>query len=308
MTALHGVALSATAAHWLATTTTARVLNVFDRACNLMNQNGDVLALVTSARGLTPFALVVQAETDAPFRGLPADSPVRTAPGAKRLWLGPLQVDYAAAQLWEACPDWPAIRALYGAGSLAQLAGLVGEVELPDDSLLDLFRPASSGNSHAAALMVRARPAAEQLVAGLSRRDDRLAVAGAQSLAGLGGGLTPAGDDFIVGVLLAAWAGLYGPGAEYLSPALVAAAAPRTTTLSGAYLRAAAVGECTAHWHTLFAAQQHGDHRAAREAVQALVSIGHTSGADALAGFSAVHFMQPLSGSNALQPSSLFLT
>ena len=293
MTALHGVALASSAAHWLASTTTARVLNVFDRACNLINQHNTVLALVTSARGLTPFALVVEAATDVPFRGLPVESQVCNAPDEKRLWLGPLRIDYGAAKLWEARPDWNALRAIYCAGGLAQLAGLVGEIDLPSGSLLDLYRPAPGGTSLAATLMARATQGAEQLVAGLSLRDEHLASTGALALAGLGGGLTPAGDDFIVGALRAAWAGLYGPGAEQLGPALVAAAAPRTTTLSAAYLHAAAAGECIVHWHTLFAAQQRGDSHATRAAVQSLVSIGHTSGADALAGFLSVHFMQP---------------
>jgi hypothetical protein len=129
-----------------------------------------------------------------------------------------------------------------------------------------------------------------RLVAGVARREVSDATAGAQTLAGLGGGLTPAGDDFIVGVLLAAWAGLYAPGAHMLAPSLAEAAAARTTTLSAAYLRAAAQGECIAHWHALFAALVQADGAALPAAVSALVSIGHTSGADALAGFLAVHY------------------
>ncbi len=292
MPALLGVALAAAAQQWLAATTTARVLNVFDRACNLLNQDDAVLALVTSERGLTPFGLVVAAEERTPFRGLPANSPVRVDQRNNRLTIGALLIDYSAAALWEARPAWPALVHLFrdDPARLAHLAALASEVELPG-SLLDLLRPVAGDTALTQALLARARQGAWTLAQGLAVLDSDQAALGARTLAGLGGGLTPAGDDFIVGALLAAWAGLYGTGVEQLAAAVVAAAAPRTTTLSAAYLRAAAQGECSAHWHALFEAQLRDDWPATRAAMQSLVSIGHTSGADALAGFLAVHYV-----------------
>jgi hypothetical protein len=116
------------------------------------------------------------------------------------------------------------------------------------------------------------------------------AIWAAQTLAGRGAGLTPAGDDFIVGALLAVWAGLLpspsgrGVGGEgELCAPIASAVAPRTTTLSGAYLHAAARGECTEQWHNLFNAIV--QHKNPRLELEALLAIGHTSGADALAGF-----------------------
>ena len=288
--ALQGVAFTAAARQWLTSTTAARVLNVFDRACNLLNQDGAVLALVTSERGLTPFGLVVAGAARAPFRGVPADSPVRVDPD--RLSVGPLLIDFGAAALWDARPAWPALTRLFGAdpARLGRLAALASEVEL-EGSLLDLFRPVAGDTALAQALLARARQGAWTLVQGLAVLDSDQATLGARTLAGLGGGLTPAGDDFIVGALLAVWAGLYGPGAEELAGAVAAAAAPCTTTLSAAYLNAAGQGECSAHWHALFEAQLCDDWPATRAAMQSLVSIGHTSGADALAGFLAVHYV-----------------
>jgi hypothetical protein len=291
MAVLRAVALAPAAAQWLRTTTQARLLNVFDRACNLINADDAGLALVTSERGLTPFALVVDSSQPAPFRGLPAGSPVRPTPAARRLALGPLLIDYGAAVLWEARPAWLAVANMFAddPAVLPRLAALAAEAGIAG-SLLDLFRPAGA-SALGPALFWRAHSGANHLVRGLATHAAGLAEAGAVSLAGLGGGLTPAGDDFIVGALLAAWAGLYGAGAARLGPGIVAAAVPRTTTLSGAYLRAAAHGECAAHWHALFAALQRRDWLSARAAVQALVIIGHTSGADALAGFLAVHYV-----------------
>ena len=47
---------------------------------------------------------------------------------------------------------------------------------------------------------------------------------------------------------------LIGAGAERQAAQIAEAAAPRTTTLSAAYLRAAARGECSAYWHSTFEA------------------------------------------------------
>lgn len=303
MPVLQAVRQAPGAARWLAETTSARVLSVFDRACNLISSDGAVLALVTSERGLTPFGLVVEADDPAPFRGVPASSTVWLARPERVLSVGLLQVRYAEAAVWEARPDWAALRTLFAdsQGPLGGLADLAEAVTL-QGSLLDLYRTRNSSDPLAQAMLARARRGAKRLVQGLARRDQAEAMAGAQTLAGVGGGLTPAGDDFIVGTLLAAWAGLYGDGATALAPALAEAAASRTSTLSAAYLRAAAQGECSAHWHTLFAGLVQGDRTAAQAAVSALVSIGHTSGADALAGFLAIHY-EPWLGRAPAQPA-----
>jgi hypothetical protein len=292
MTTLRAVALAPAAAGWLAAASAARVLNVFERACNLINEEGTVLGLVTTERGLGPFAMVVEGEARAPFRGLPADSPVRVQPEAQVLSIGPLRIEYGTAARWDARPDWVDVARHYAgqAGSPARLAEMAEAVEL-SGSLLDLYRPALRGTALSQALLTMARPGSQALVGGLAAGDGEQAMTGARALAGLGGGLTPAGDDFIVGALLAAWAGLYGPGTAALGPGVAGAAVPRTTTLSAAYLKAAAQGECIAQWHALFRAQQREDLGATRAAVGALVSIGHTSGADALAGFLAVHYV-----------------
>jgi hypothetical protein len=122
------------------------------------------------------------------------------------------------------------------------------------------------------------------------------------ALAGLGGGLTPAGDDFICGALFAGWAGLLplsqrerGPGGEGELSSIANSAASRTTTLSAAYLRAAARGECMALWHSLFEALRSSDASALPSVVESLLAVGHTSGADALAGFiAAYHWHVPV--------------
>ena len=62
-------------------------------------------------------------------------------------------------------------------------------------------------------------------------------------------------------------------------------AVPRTTTLSGAFLRAAARGECSVSWHNLLGALGDGVEIRVATAASEVMAHGATSGADSLAGF-----------------------
>jgi phosphohistidine swiveling domain-containing protein len=297
---LRALCLTPSAREWLAHTTAARVLNSFERACNLINQEDEILALVTSERGLTPFALVVASEAGSPFRGVSAASRVRVRPDG--LSVDSLYINIESAGLWDPVPDWPALRPLL-AGNPALLEALtVTALEVTvRGSLLELYRlrpVLRSGGGRGSldqVLLERVRRGGTELVNGFLAGSPEHCLVGARLLAGSGGGLTPAGDDFMVGVLLGVWAGLFGEGREQLGRSMVRTAAPLTTTLSAAYLRAAARGECAQHWHALFRALLASDASAIHVAVQALTTIGHTSGADALAGFlSCCHFTNQL--------------
>ena len=232
---LTALSLTPAAREWLSHTTSARVLNVFDRACNLINQEEAILALVTSERGLTPFAMVVAPAARTPFRAVSETSAVRVE--SNRLRVGDLQIEFGAASVWNPTPDWPAVRRLFAdqAGLIEALTAAAIEAA-PAGSLLELFSRAEARTTNAL-MLERTREGAVMLGNGLRGGAVEGCVAGAKRLAGLGGGLTPAGDDFIVGVLLAVWAGLYGDGREQLGVAIAGAAAPSTTALSAAYLR-----------------------------------------------------------------------
>ncbi len=126
------------------------------------------------------------------------------------------------------------------------------------------------------------------LLEGWSGADDTWA-GPAVALAGLGHGLTPAGDDFLCGAM--AWAWLAHPEPEAFCQPLVRAAAPRTTALSAAWLRTAAAGEFSAPWHRLLGAlaNEQGHPAEIEAAVREALAHGATSGADILAGLLALH-------------------
>jgi hypothetical protein len=264
----------------------ARLLAVFERACDLITQDGDVLALVTPQIGDGPLNIVVDGAEEL-FAGVDPGAPVTLELEEERLWIGGLGVDLGGATVWEPRPDWHALRARRAA--IAPHLPLLQALCLrhaPPDSLLALLGAPPPGGAPAGAILSTAQEAAEVLREGWGG-DLGWLQEGATELAGLGGGLTPAGDDFLTGAMLWAWLAHPTPGP--LCRALAEVAVPRTTALSAAFLRAAAQGECSAPWHALLAALSEGPIKGKETeitaAAQAVLAHGATSGADGLAGF-----------------------
>jgi hypothetical protein len=252
----------------------ARALAVFDHACDLVTTDGDVVALVTPQIGDGPLNIVVEAEPGG-FAAVEPGMPSRLAGRAQHpvplLRVGGLGVVLEGAAIWEPCPDWSVLR--------AGRAVIVGR--LPLLRIVALRHAPAVGRDGVLSCAV-AREAAATLWAGW--KGDLVQVReGTARLAGLGGGLTPAGDDFLIGAML--WAWLAHPIPLAFCHTLLTAAAPRTTTLSAAFLRAAAQGECNAAWHRLLAALEMGAEDELAATVREVLAYGATSGADALAGF-----------------------
>ena len=176
--------------------------------------------------------------------------------------------------------------------ALASLWDLV-RAAAPDDSLVTVVNPRSRQPVRSP-LGRRVRPAVESLLAALQAGDREGVAQGTGALAGLGPGLTPAGDDLLVGLMagLHMWnRPLLGSGwsAEEACRAIAETAAPRTTTLSAAWLRAAAGGEFAEPWHQLAAALGGQSRNELQVAVDRILREGATSGADALAGLLALY-------------------
>ena len=258
----------------------ARVLAVFERACDLVTDDGAVVALVTPQIGDGPLNIVVDGSTGL-FADLQSDAPV-TLEG-ERLWVGGLRVDLRGATVWEPRPDWERLRTRRAtiAASLPLLRDLCLRRASASVFLGLLGAPSPSGGLDGAILST-AKRAIEALREGWAGDLARLQE-GAAGLAGLGGGLTPAGDDFLAGAML--WSWLAHPDPGRFCQILVEAAAPRTTTLSAAFLRAAARGECSAAWHRLLLALSKGAEEEIRAAVRGVLAHGASSGADSLTGF-----------------------
>jgi hypothetical protein len=107
----------------------------------------------------------------------------------------------------------------------------------------------------------------------------------AQNLAGLGLGLTPAGDDFLLGAIYAARIIHPREKAQSITGTIASAAIPRTSSLSATWMHAAARGLVGEAWFDFFDELKIPGLPSIESSLHRLLSIGHTSGADALAGF-----------------------
>ena len=129
------------------------------------------------------------------------------------------------------------------------------------------------------ALAEHAQPAIEALDEWL--RHGLAVPGGASGLIGLGPGLTPSGDDYLGGMMVALHAVARDAQARALWRWLQPLLAAGTSALSAAHLAAAAEGE--GH-EALHAALQ----EPSAESLERLDAVGHCSGWDALAGAAAV--------------------
>jgi hypothetical protein len=283
---LQGLTIAPSAQTWLAKAELPRLLHVFGPACNLVDENGNLLSVVLSSIGPQPFALVVRLEDDGqelPFdfgHHLSLDSSVSLEDGL--LCIGPLVVETESAIRWSPRPPWSDI----------QPAALHKAAVLASTLLKDEASPASIA---AKALGLRDYLLHEQvtmawqvLSQGILAYDGTLCRVGAAQLAGLGPGLTPAGDDFLVGVLYGLWASWPPDVAARLAEDIVQEASARTTKLSAAWLKAAGAGEAGEIWHRLWRAAIEDDHRQLLVTCRRVLATGETSGADTLAGLVAV--------------------
>jgi len=140
-----------------------------------------------------------------------------------------------------------------------------------------------------AAMAERAQQAAEHLLAGLRAGRENDIIRATEQLAGLGPGLTPAGDDFLLGFMARIWLepALLPPTwtAPELCQVIAQTVGPRTTLLSRTWLDYAASGQFAESWHDLVAALTANDQNAIRHAANRILNIGATSGQDAMVGF-----------------------
>jgi hypothetical protein len=105
-----------------------------------------------------------------------------------------------------------------------------------------------------------------------------------ENLIGLGPGLTPAGDDFLGGALIALRSLAEHALADRIKDWILPLARTQTNRISLAHLRCAAAGEGAAVLHNMLAALNSQRGTALTPHLDALDGIGHSSGWDTLAG------------------------
>lgn len=244
-----------------------RVLGVYRRTCNLIDPDGNLVTLALAQVGNGPFSILVEDEP-ALLAGFEVDQAVQID---HRVLAGQTcRITLDTAQIWN-----PVI-----AGSGRSLS-----LTAPLRSRLQPFRQWPEIDSthpvikHAASRLARAAAALTQAVAG-----DEDVTGAVAALAGLGWGLTPAGDDFLIGVMAALWV----MGQTDLLATIARIARPKTNLISAAFLAAAAKGEFIEPWHRVAQALYAGREADLAQALAQLSEFGASSGRDALAGFAAI--------------------
>ncbi len=258
----------------------ARVESAFADACNLVTASGERFALVTQHVGDGPLNALVDC----------AEALRRLTPGAE------ICGDGCWLELAPGLPDY---------GRLALRPDRVQKHVAWLRQVIPLIAPAASlaaqpsttahdkvGNQVAHSMVqVQASILTHGLLAAYRQHDLAGIRTQARQLAGLGPGLTPAGDDWLAGWLigLRAVAGMV-PGSAALpldavGTVVVEAAAGRTTGFSLAHLRAAGQGAAPKVWHDFLTALTEEDPCPIQGAARAILRRGATSGADMLAGF-----------------------
>jgi hypothetical protein len=238
-----------------------RILSVHRRALNLTDEAGRIIAVVTPEVGDGPFHIVLAQSTS--FDALHAGDA-----GAWRetsVQVGRWRVDWAQARRWH--PQ------LTPAPIPRQALDTLNECVWATD----LFQSRWAGMD--ARTIDRMQRGAALIAQGIAQPDRA-----ASLLAGLGPGLTPAGDDYLLGALARLWLDATQPEAGELSSSVLAAAA-KTTRISRAWLQYAAWGQFDVRWHDLQRALLMADEEAICRAAHRILSVGATSGPQAMAGF-----------------------
>ena len=247
------------------------VHSVFARACYI-DCAGSLLTLATAGVADGPTTLVLGSDGPADLRGLfNAGDAVRCR--HSRIHGRGLVLELAGATTWRASRP----------RSRLDRRDTAARVAMARARLVDSRRNRSS-------VLDRSGAAA---IAGVERACRQLdvadALAGIERFVGWGEGLTPAGDDYLVGLCAALGALVQGDAARRAFLArvrgFVASQRARTTPISAHWLVLASRGHFNADLlRALDALRTERDVHVARDALDALMAVGATSGADALTG------------------------
>lgn len=283
--ALTSSSIGAIAAELLDEGGEVEVIAAFDRSAYLLCPRGIVcVGLPSIGRG--PINVLVSDQSQWPSgRAFGLHEGIKGVSGRRQLSIGPdLVIATQGAPIWSPQPFMSG--ASYAAG-IAAVRALMPQ-RLPTDGVAArVFDPAAKAantpTAQAATPQITAlRKALEPSLSSGAWSGDALRAA--TLLLGLGPGLTPSGDDFLGGLMLA----LTAIGRTDLRDALWANLAGElddlTVPVSAMHLSAAADGMGAEVVHELINALATGNANAVEPALQTVLALGATSGADTVAG------------------------
>ncbi len=258
---------------------TGSVVGIYQDFCNILGNDGRMITLAISPIGKSPFSVLIEWQDS--FTSILAKMNVRADQFGIKVG-DAIFISLDSANTWEPkMHQFPPTFRLKA--SSAEL--LINYTQWPRK----LFKN-SSNNYARDKLICGARNLQHALVNGYSIKK------AVKSLAGLGPGLTPAGDDYLLGIMASLW---LTKNTNFLEE-IGWISSQKTTSLSAAYLMAGAKGEFAEYWHHLAKAILCQDPKILRKNISNFIQIGASSGRDALAGFSA-HILKSKFSLNTVQ-------
>lgn len=247
-------------------------LSTHTHACNFVTPTGAIIALVTPRHGNGPFHIIMPSPLP---RQLLENGGISGQWQGDTIVFGALHINLTHASIWQ--PLLPALS--YPSNKALSILHEATRMHPPSPLVTVSF-----------SLTQRVQQGMEHLQLGITQHDSAQVHAGVTCLAGLGPGLTPAGDDFLVGLLAALYAcRLCAPVAQvelnHLCPMIAETAAGRTTRLSAAWLSHAGQGCFGEAWHHLIQTLNSGTAPVITAAAHRILTTGATSGVDAMNGF-----------------------
>lgn len=283
-----------------------RILSLHTHAVNFVDSSGHLLSLTDDRFRMGPFSIEVELAQGG-FPLAKTNDQLSFGEGAKLRW-GKWTLDLASAEIWNPCPNWSRLRTMPWHSDFLPVLLARLRASSHRDSLacvVDLMNATLEQPGKVAwhdLPRTTAAAAALRVIQALGEADLAGISTASAALAGTGVGLTPSGDDFLIGIIFGIYATLPQALARSLARVILHASTGRTNRISQAWLAAAAEGQAIRAWHDLVAAILSGDRPSVDQASQNLIELGHTSGADALTGFAAYYLARarPLSANSRM--------
>ena len=266
----------------------AQVHSVFLRACNIETVFGELVTLLAPRSANIPHGIRC-ASPIAPLYARLRQGQAAILEGATlRIPAVDFVVDFSRAPVWNGtvAAASPGLRGAEPHGALRELCETL-RAHAPDQGVAPaLFSSGSPRSTLERALVARMAQTLPILARATETRDAGAVVSAMGALVGLGAGLTPAGDDFIVGYFAALWSCSHRePGIAALLRSLavpVARLSLHTNAISRQMLLDALQGHFAERLTEVVRCTCGGGDVAG--ATMRALEVGHSSGADVLCG------------------------
>ncbi len=267
----------------------ATVHSVFRSAMNLrLTRGGKLLTLVASSEADLPQGIRVDTPDDFSFEIFRAGEQVTCRDDILRLGL--LTIELHNARYWKC--DLPALQADLTnpavSTSWQRAWQTLNERQVQSDAEIiaeNLFR---SDERIRTGVPRKAGEAMRNLFES-TRRYDLTSISSVRSLIGLGTGLTPSGDDLLVGYLAGLWCTVQGKNErlQFISNLgeMIIRLSPQTNDISRTYLYHTSRGQVSSRLADLAEAICRGENSdRLLTTIESAMQVGHTSGMDAVTG------------------------